>query len=104
MAEIDDRVGASLTAVTATFTSTAGEECAGVLAESRATTVKASRVPFALAAGVQTTDSPEAMVVVPAVTAVPPLVRVPVETASMRKERVSPVSTSASFAAVARVV
>jgi hypothetical protein len=104
MVEIEDRVGVSFTAAVVTLTWTAGEETAGVVAESRATTVKALRLPLALVAGVQTTDSPEARVVDPAVTAVPPVVRVPVETASMRKDRVSSVSTSASFAAVARVV
>ena len=56
-----------------------------------------------MVAGVQTRDSPLARVVVPAVTAAPVLVRVPEETASMRKDGVVS-SPSDSLAAAARVV
>ncbi len=67
-----------------------------------ATTVKAARVPLAWAAGVQTRLSPEARVVRPGEMETPDLVRVPEETASMRKLGVVP-SESDSLAEAARV-
>ena len=69
---------------------------------SHALTVKALRVPLALASGVQTRLWPEDRTVRPAVTGTPSLVRVPVETEAMRNETVSPLSASASSAAAAR--
>ncbi len=89
--------GASLTAVTLTFTWTAVAEASD---PSQALTVKASSVPLALAAGVQTRVSPLESSVVPGTTATPPFVRVPEDTASTRKLKASP-STSASLAAEA---
>ena len=67
---------------------------------SHALIVNALKVPFAFAAGVHTRSCPVDSSVVPASTAEPLLVSVPVVTASTRKLSVSP-STSASFAAAA---
>ena len=92
-------VGASFTAVTVTCTWIAVAE---VVVPSHALIVNALKVPLAFAAGVHTRSCPVASSVVPASTANPPAVSVPVVTASTRKLNVSP-STSASFAAAASV-
>ena len=63
-----------------------------------ATMVNAPMVPLAARVGVQTTESPEAMIVVPGVTASPFLVSVPLETASMRKLGVAPALVSLAAA------
>jgi hypothetical protein len=96
-AENKGQVGASFTAVTATCTWIALAEAS---APSHALIVNAFTVPFAFAAGVHTNDSLVPSSVVPATTAAPPLVSVPVLTASTRKLNAVP-STSASFAAAA---
>ena len=98
-AENEAKVGASFTAATATLTCTALAEAS---APSQALIVNAFTVPFAFAAGVHTNDSPVPSSVVPATTATPPLVSVPVVTASIRKLNAVP-SASASFAAPASV-
>ena len=90
--------GASFTATTTTCTGTA---VADASAPSQAFTVNAASVPFAFAAGVHPRLSPVLTVVLPAVTATPPLVSVPVLTASIRKAKPL-LSTSASSAAAAR--
>jgi hypothetical protein len=93
------QIGASFTAVTATCTWTALAEAK---APSQALIVNAFTVPFAFAAGVHTRLSPVPRSVLPAVTATPPLVKVPVLTASTRKLTALP-SASASSAAAASV-
>ena len=93
------RVGASFTAAVLTCTCTAE---ADVVVPSCALIVNAFKVPLAWAAGVHPRLSPVPTNVVPAVTATPSLVSVPVLTASIRNRSASP-STSAASAAAARV-
>ena len=95
--------GASFTAVTTTCTGTAVAEGS---APSHAFTENAASVPFAFAAGVHTRLSPLLTVVLPAVTATPPLVSVPVLTASIRKANplLSPSASSAAAASVVWVI
>ena len=94
------KLGTSFTAVTVTGTAIAVAEASR---PSHAFTVNAEIVPFAFAAGVHTSDSPVANVVVPPTTALPPLVNVPLDTASIRKFT-GVESTSASSAAARSVV
>ena len=95
--------GASFTAVTTTCTGTAAAEAS---APSQAFTVNAASVPCAFAAGVHTRLSPVLTVVLPTVTATPPLVSVPVFTASIRKANplLSPSASSAAAASVVWVI
>ena len=95
--------GASFTAATTTCTCTAVAEGS---APSHAFTVNAASVPFAFAAGVHPRLSPLLTVVLPAVTATPPLVSVPVLTASIRKANplLSPSASSAAAASVVWVI
>src|SRR2546425_286755 len=94
----DENTGA-FTGATLTLTGTALADAA---VPSYALTMKALSVPLALAAGVQTQLSPLLNNVVPGVTAIPPLVNVPLLTASTRNESASP-STSVSSAAAANI-
>jgi len=89
--------GASFTALTLTFTVTGVDEYA--LPSETFTVNAAMETPFALLAGVQTTESPAWIRVVPGTTATPPLVSVPETTPSMRKLKVVGPSGSASLAA-----
>ena len=84
------KLGASFTGVTCTGTGTAVAEASD---PSHALTVNAFRVPFALVAGVQIRLSPEPSNVVPGTTGNPPLVSVPLLTASIRNWRLPPLTS-----------